>query len=243
MWSTDEWNVKKSGLLAFYFAVEIFLFYAALQYFKTSSEIFGKLAFFIGFGFIAILGIGIDAFLKMKGKDEDTELVDTITIEEPEDAPIHVSFKWQLLISLGLGILIAIWISTTGNALVQAPQFQVFDGKTGNAFLGAITGGVIETAVFFGLITPSLVVIVQRFTGNQILGVLAGIIGGALIFMLYHTVAYQYDQMALVSVFIFGIINTILLFTFRSVVPLIILHTINNLMVGMMLITTFGIIL
>lgn len=243
MWGSENWTLRKTIVLGIYFLTLAFMFYGLIGL-SSDSRNFLQLVFYLCFlFFLGIAPLGIDMLVTKK-----EEPIDTVSDEAEDDGGgegiVQLSIRNIFLLSLGLGILFAIFISVSQTAFVQAPTFQMFETKFGQALLSGIVGGICETAVIFGFLTPTFVGFFERFASdNKILSSLVGIIGGALIFFLYHTIVYQYDQIALLSVFIFGFINSLLLFVFRSVYPLIAIHFVNNFMIVFASVSTFAVFL
>lgn len=172
---------------------------------------------------------------------------DTVTSEEQDESLFGLDFKWKLLIGFLLVVFTFFYITGTGQAFVQAPnfglvEFGVLDSQLGNAFVSAVVGGVIETAFFFSILMPVAHGLVFRFTNNVVLASGIGIIATTLIFLQFHTTVYAYSETALLSVGIFGLSNAILLFIFRDAYILKLFHGFNNFFVVLLAVTTFQIV-
>lgn len=218
--SEEDRNKKKVLVLVFYLLVFAFLTWQLIDVVQKKGTIMNNLLFYMVFFFVlGITPLIIDIFVKDKEWP-----IEAISIEN--NALIKLSVPKQLLFSGILAVLLMIWISTSQTAFVQAPTFQLLDTKFGGALVSGIVGGVCETAVIFAFLTPTIGNMLGR--DNNFLCYLFGVIAGTAIFLLFHTIVYAYDQVALFSVAIFGFINVVLLLVFRSVIPLIAIHFINN---------------
>ena len=157
-----------------------------------------------------------------------------------------LSLKYQLLIGFVLSMIIGLWIATTGQAFVKANPFnitfQIMETKEGKALLSALVGGVVETLFFFGLIYPSLhYFLTSKF---EYVGMFLAMLAGALIFTLYHNIVYEYNEVALFTVFFFAFFFNILpVFFLRSLVIPTMVHFINNFVVVYLSITRMMVIL
>ncbi len=233
------------GLIIITLAASIWFIRESITFFST-SEFSSALAL----GTIyTLLGVFSTAFLTLnmiRPKGEDG--IDTVTSEESSEGVFGLDFKWKMAIAGALVIGIYFYITTTGLAFVQAPnfglvEFGILDTQFGNAFVSAVVGGVIETAVFFAILMPVVHGLTFRFTNNAALASAAGIIVVSLIFWQFHTTVYSYSEAAQLSVAIFGIGNAILLFLFRDAFMLKFVHFFNNLFVILFAVTTFSVIL
>ncbi|PKM92303.1 MAG: hypothetical protein CVU81_01200 [Euryarchaeota archaeon HGW-Euryarchaeota-1] len=101
-----------------------------------------------------------------------------------------------------------------------------------NAFTTAFAG-IPETAFFFVILFPSIILILTNFVplfqNNRWMSIIGAIIISSLIFVIFHLAVYGANSVALMSVFTFGLINCVLLILFKSAWLLIALHVANNL--------------
>jgi hypothetical protein len=215
---SEEVTSAKIYYLITLFFVLAFLFYASIGATETQKNL---LYFYILFGFT--LGIVPLLFDFVSRKELP---LDTISIE---DSPI--SPKVQLFLGIIASVALGYWMSVTQQAFVQAPQFSIFDTPLGNAVVSALCGGFIETIVFFGFIFPTIHGIVYDRTDNYYLAAFIAIVATTAIFTGFHNWVYKYNESALLSVALFGLINCILALVIRSNVVNIFVHSTNNLMV------------
>ncbi len=233
---SEEITREKNLFLVFLLFVFGFLFWALIGVAQLKGTVLNILLFYIAFGLFATIFILVDYFVIKKERP-----LDTITIED--EAPIKLSLKAQLILSAILGVGVFFWISTTGQAFVNAPTFQVFETRFAQAFLSGIVGAVPETLVFFSVLAPTLYLLINYWTDNKLFALLAFFVGGTFLFFIFHLFTYFYDQPALFSVAMFGFINLLLLYLFRSVLPLMSIHFFNNFAVVYFSVTQFVVIL
>ena len=228
-----EVTKEKGIFFAFSIFVLLFLYYASIG---ASPHLLKVLHFYIGFTIFGLFFI----FFDMMTKQKELEYVDTVTIETTSP----LSPKMQLMLGLALSALLGWWIGATGQALVGANPFgavfNVFESPVGNAVISAVVGGFCESIVFFSVVYPSVHRILWKFLDSPLATLLAILIGSG-IFFVYHNFVYRYNEVALQSVFIFGLINCILVLLTRSIIPGIMIHATNNFLVVLFNITKFGI--
>jgi hypothetical protein len=215
--SEEVGSAKIYYIIALFFVLA-FLFYAMIGASPQQKEL---LQFYILFGFF--LGIVPLLFDFVSRKELP---LDTISIEESPISP-----KIQLLLGIVVSIGLSWWMFTTQQAFVQAPQFSMFDTPLGNAVVSALSGGFIETIVFFGFIFPTIHGITYRTTNSFYLALVIATIATTVIFTGFHNWVYKYNESALLSVAVFGLVNCALAALIRSNVVNIFMHSTNNLMV------------
>jgi hypothetical protein len=206
-----------------------FLFYGLIGATARSHDV---LIFYIWF--TAILGfaaIVVDFSLKKADLPLDTVV--------HEDNSGFRSFKMQLIIGVVICVLYGLFISSTGSALVKAPEFGIFDSKAGEGFLSGTVGG-LETLPFFTFLFPTAYAILYKRFGSLSLLLAAGIaISG---FTFFHLWRYSYDIIALWSVAIFAAINIVLIYVFRSSLIPFMLHFTNNILIVLLVLQAYGFI-
>ena len=249
--SSDR-TFHKMAFIAFFFFVFAYLFFEAIKISGDIGEVYtsffkelvqqsqkGVIFFYILLGLPAF-GILLFDFATNKGV---TELIDTVTHEEHSLFGVELTFFRQLMIAGIFSLIFIFYITTTGQAFVQAPAFSFLDTAIGNAFLSGILGGVVETLFFFIVAQPIIYAFSYRITNSQILSILSSVILATLFFTGFHTIVYQYNEAALYSVFFFGFLNSLLTILLRSNITNISIHLTNNFLVRFLAITSFAVIL
>lgn len=170
-------------------------------------------------------------------KDDNKELVDTVSIED-EDAqltPALANWKVQVGLGLFLAILIGYQITASNAIYVQYPVFSIpvpfLTGQSTlifNAVIAAIASGYVETRVFWSFIMPTIYNIIQRKYDSTVLAMVGSTFLTSSIFVGYHLFVYSSSQVALTSVFIFALINSLLLIFTRGVIAGMSIHIANN---------------
>jgi len=183
------------------------------------------------FAIMGLAPIFIDYFFK----DKDLP-IDTVTIEEPSTS--FMTPKVILIGSVIASIIYAYFIVARGQALVDAPRFAISSFPFGGPLLSAYVGGIVESVVFFGFIYPTLHRLLYDKLGP--LGIVLAFILGISIFTGFHFWAYSYSITSLVAVAFFGFINVLAIFTTRSLIPSILLHSVNNFAVTLLVIQKFS---
>lgn len=174
--------------------------------------------------YYAWLGLFAVAFILFDNLTKGTwGWLDTVTLEK---TPINP--KWILLGSIVLSVILGARILVTQSAFIPYPKFQIFDYAFPNALLsGAV--GVIENLMFFSLLLPTFFVILNsRFFKNFLLSGIASILGISILFMVYHIFVYGANEPAMLSTFLFAMINGILVVTLRTTMVCDALHFTNN---------------
>jgi membrane protease YdiL (CAAX protease family) len=207
------------------------------------------LQFYMFFGLIlGVLPFIVDLLI---GKNKDLPL-DTVSYEDSQALDILHNFWVQLGCSLVLALLMWYRISVTGQAFIKAPSFTLVSpvlasvGISNNLFgaiLSGLTAGIVESIVFWGFIMPTMYAFMRSQGMGRASSVILCILLTALIFTSYHFFVYGYLITALFSVFVFGIIQGILLYTFRSQTALFITHFTNNFSVALLAAGYYALIL
>lgn len=231
---TETKTVPKIGFFIFTAVTLVFLGYQYIEVLATTGPL-NSLTFYLFFGTIGLIMLAFEMAVK------NDKPLDTVTIEE--DAPVKLSLKNQFILGAVLSILVTVWIATTQTAFVQAPKFQFLETSFGSALFSALAGGAIETLVFFVFLMPTIYAGVYKRTNSQVLSAIAAILGGAVIFLFFHTKVYEYNQSALFTVFIFGLVNSSFVYIFRSNLMNMMIHFTNNFAVTFFSIAVFGIAL
>jgi hypothetical protein len=211
-----EWNKYKIFYLAFMVLVVAFLAFSWIG--QTTIYKKQMISFYAWLGLISLAFILFDLATL-----HHFEEIDSVTIEK---TPINP--KYIILIGFAFALVLGIRIYTTNSAWVGYPKFQFFDNKYANSLLSGVAG-VVENWFFFAFLTPTLFAIFLKYIiKNPILTSIITIFLIAFIFMVYHIFIYATNQLALLSVFLFGLINTILIISLKSVIVSDFLHFANN---------------
>jgi hypothetical protein len=211
-----EWNKYKIYYLIFMIFVVAFLAFSWIG--QTSPYKKQMVMFYSWLAFISLAFILFDLATLHHFKEIDSILI--------ERTPIHP--KYIFMIGLIFALLLGVRIYTTNSAWVGYPKFQFFDSKYANSFLSAIVG-VVENWFFFAFLTPTIFVNLNKHVFRQ--NIMAGIITiflSSFIFMIYHIFVYATSQLALLSVFLFGLICTSSTLILRTVILADFLHFTNN---------------
>ncbi len=178
----------------------------------------------------------------------DSPIFDSVTSEDKSENIFNLGFKSRLLIGVGLIIFTIFYVTGTGQAFIQAPnfaltEFGILDTQLGNAILSGIVGGIIETAFFFAVLMPFIHTLAFRFTSSGAFASIISLVAISIIFILFHTTVYAYSEIALLSVGIFGFLNAMIVLVFRDNFQNMMWHFSNNFLVILFSVTTFSIIL
>jgi len=213
------------------------LFYAIINAGASLKNIlYFYIALLIGGG---LFWIGYD----MATPQKDPDMIDTVTVES--DAPL--SSGKNILVGIGLSILLGYYITTTGQAFLSGSPFgvliNVFETNVGNAFTSGLVG-MVEVIVFFGVLFPTLYSLIYNYTDSVALTIPISLLAISLIFMSFHMVVYRYDQSALMTVFMFGLLFQALptLLT-RNLTIALMLHFCNNFLVILWVVQKYSILL
>jgi hypothetical protein len=210
-----EWNKYKIFYLIFMVLVVAFLAFSWLG--QTTPARKEMVSFYAWLGLISLAFILFDIATL-----HHFEEIDSVTIEK---TPINV--KYILIGGILLSIVLGFRIYTTNSAWVGYPKFQFFDSKYANALLSGVAG-IVENWFFFSFLTATIYAILYKLTKNPILSAIITLLLISIIFMVYHIFVYATNELALVSVFLFGLINSILIITTKSVIISDCLHFTNN---------------
>jgi hypothetical protein len=211
-----EWNKYKIFYLIFMVFVVAFLAFSWLG--QTTPARKEMVSFYAWLGLISLAFILFDIATL-----HHFEEIDSVTIEK---TPIHI--KYILIGGILLSIVLGFRIYTTNSAWVGYPKFQFFDSKYANALLSGVAG-IIENWFFFAFLAPTLFAILEiHLTKNYVLTAIIVVLLSSFIFMVYHIFVYATNEPALVSVFLFGLINSILIVTTKSIIISDCLHFTNN---------------
>ena len=170
--------------------------------------------------------------------DKRFEVFDTVT-EEP--ASIRPSFIQGLgpyviwIAAIFFALFSIFTITRTQQAIVAAPTFSVATLAADPLFSSIITGlvAIPENQFFFGFIFPTIVaLLVGRFGLPVFAGTIGGMIITRFIFMGYHSLVYSGNLVAGNSVLLFGAVNCILIWAFRSLIVSDAWHFSNNFIIA-----------
>lgn len=187
-------------------------------------------------GIISSIVIGINTL-----SPKIREPIDTVLVEGKKEAVWQPSGKIKIGIIIGIIAVTGIYISSTGQAFVKAPVFGLSESLYSEAIVSAVVGGILETAFFFAVIQPVIHSLVFKMTQNTLFAVVGGVIGVTVLFFLFHTTVYAYNQAALTSVGIFGLLNSIATVVFRDNGLNAIWHGSNNYFVVFFRMTVFSV--
>ncbi|RKX65143.1 MAG: hypothetical protein DRP42_05245 [Tenericutes bacterium] len=204
----------------------------------------GVVTFYIWFGLLlGVLPFLVD-FLINRNKDLP---LDTISYENNSPIPFLNNGYVQFGLSLALAVFVFMKIKITQTAFVQAPQFHINlmgvlsnANPALNAFMSGITGGLFESLVFFGFILPTIYAILKRLGQNTIVSSVVTVLLTSAIFTGYHFWHYQYLMSAMITVFLFGIFQCLLVMSFRSTIPAFLTHFANNFAVVLFTVTSYS---
>ena len=229
-----------------YYFLFLLSVYALLFFFYIGANAVdqGVIRFYMLFGLIlGFIPLLIDYFMN-NGKELP---LDTISYENDSTISFFNNPSVQLISSFLLGVLTFIKIKFTQEAFIQAPQFHIslfsINSKFANAFLSGIVGGVFETIVFFGFLFPTSYAIFKKMGFSKGVSLFLAIIGTSGLFTLFHYWRYAYLITALVSVFVFGVFMCLLTYAYRSTLPAMVVHFVNNFLVIMMVVQGFKIMM
>ena len=157
------------------------------------------------------------------------EIIETTTIDEP---PVEwLGIKTQILIGLLLAGLVFWKITTTGAAFVDAPKWSIFDSPVTNAIFSGLVG-IVENLIFFAIIPPTAFAICMLYSENPWMSFMVMLVVGMSVFTTYHSWRYGYDEMALLSVASFAMINIVIVHFTKSIIISDIIHFTNNFALG-----------
>lgn len=206
-----------------------------------------KLMFFLFFGLVlGLIPFIIDMFIN---QNKDLPL-DTIGYENNSPLPFLNSFWAQVIGSVILSIVFALRIQITGNAFVKAPTFSLtipflselgLSQKVVSGVISGLTAGIVESIVFFGFIFPTLYAFFKKQELADIVALILAMLLATTIFTGFHFWVYGYEFVILFSVFVFGILQCLFAYVFRSMTPLFMTHFINNLLVSLLVLSGYAI--
>ena len=173
----------------------------------------------------------IDLGLKKNG----TELIDTGWFESESLIFGKIEGNKMLAffaLSVVVGLAVFSQIIFTGQSFVGTPvmSHQILDlGITGEVMLTTIAA-VAEDLLFFGFIPFAIFGILFMLTKNPYIAFVFAIVFNPFIFMFYHFYVYGLENMsASVSVWVFALINTVIVMIMRNLMMTHFFHVFNNL--------------
>ena len=231
-----------------YYLLSMFGVFLILFFFYIGVPSVDKsvLRFYILFGFI--LGIVPVMFDLMMRKNTNLPL-DTVSYEDNSPIPAFNNIKVQLIASLIIAFIVILAVKVSNTAMVKAPTFHIafpllshfgMSATFINAILSGLTGGFIEVMVFYGFIFPTIYTYLKQQGMGELSAVIISTLLISLIFMTFHFWVYGYLLTDLIKVFIFGILQAILVYTFRSTMPAFALHFANNFAVIVFSLTVYS---
>ena len=229
-----------------YYFLFLFIVYAVLFFFYIGANAVDKgiIRFYMMFGLIlGFIPLLIDYFIN---KNKELPL-DTISYENNSIIPFFNNSSVQLISAFLLGALTFLKIKFTQEAFIQAPQFHIslfsINSKFANAFLSGITGGVFETIVFFGFLFPTLYAVFKKTGFNEWSSLFWSVLVTSGFFTLFHYWRYAYLITALVSVFVFAVLMCLLTYAYKSTIPAMVVHFMNNFLVIVLVVQGFRILM
>jgi len=173
--------------------------------------------------YIALSGFAFGLMLLndffFKGK---SGVYDTINVEKTPISP-----KIIAVIAILVAVLFAWRIATTNQAFVPYPTFSLLDIPA----LGALASGMFglaENIFFWGLFFPTIFLLLNMRTKNFFVAAIGAILILSSGFVTFHWFVYAINQMAMITTFIFGMLNCILVLAFRSLWVSDAVHFCNN---------------
>jgi membrane protease YdiL (CAAX protease family) len=240
----SEFSKPKINYLLFLFAAYFFMFFVYLGVRSNQGQA-SLLAFYMFFGLPFVVLFIVDNFLLKKNVDLP---LDTISYEDNSPLPFLNNVWVQFIVSAIMSVLIFIMIKVRGQAFLKAPSFSlsvpVLENIPGfsrffDSFISGVAAGVFETLMFWGAIFPILYAVLRKQGLKDIEAAIISVLLTAFAFTGYHWWVYGYTISALMFVFFLGIIWGILVYVFRSVIPLILTHFANNFAVGMFVMSAY----
>jgi len=196
-------------------------------------------------GFLGLVPFIVDLIIS----DNSDLPLETMSYENNSPLPFLRNFWVQLVSSIVLGVLVFLRVQYTQQAFVKAPSFHLvvplgstFADKAANAFLSGITGGIFETIVFWGFFFPTCYAVLRKNGFGKVEATIISIVFAAFVFALYHWWRYGYLITALIMVFAFGLIQGILAWSYRSMLPLFTTHFMNNFAVVLLTLTAYSVL-
>jgi len=223
-----EYNPSKIFWFAYFFLSII-----AMGWGYIGAEPAQRMSILFYEGILALPGLVIVLF-DWATPDRPTAFqeIDTITIEEPHEGLKWFGLNQQLILGVILAGLVFWKIAVTSVAFVDAPIWGIFDSPLGNAAYSALVG-LRENLAFFGVIMPVGIAISSRYTGEKLIAIGLGFLIATSAFTIYHTWRYGYDELAMRSVTVFGLIGCITTFGSNSLIIIDLIHASNNLAIAL----------
>lgn len=240
----SEFSKSKINYLLFLFVAYFFMFFVYLGVRNTPGQA-SLLSFYMFFGLPFVVLFIVDNFVLKKNVDLP---LDTISYEGNSPLPFLNIWWVQLIVSAIMSVLIFVMIKVRGQAFLKAPSFSlsvpVLDSIPGfarffDSFISGLAAGLFETLMFWGAIFPIMYAILRKQGLKDIEAAAISVVMTAFLFCGYHWWVYGYTVSALAFVFFLGIIWGILVYVFRSVIPLILTHFANNFAVGMFVLSAY----
>lgn len=159
----------------------------------------------------------------------------TVTEEPKSTRPFgflkKLPTKYHALIILFVCLFLLFTITSRGTAIITAPTFQSPEFVE-NSLYGAVMSGFVafpETLMFFCTLFPFIFSWLYIKTKSESISLIGGIFLASLLFSLFHLSVYGTVNLgATIATFIFGALNCVWLYLFRSSTGLIIIHFVNN---------------
>jgi len=192
----------------------------------ATQQIRDIINFYILFLFIpSVVVFLIDFFTK-----KEMEEIDTVTWEEPHTK--FLSMRNLVIFGIFISAIIGWQIISQGVGLVGAPEFNIFEGKIGNALLSGLIG-FYENIFFFGVLFPTSRKIISKYFGSLAIGIIVALLITSGAFMGYHAWRYGMNEVAMYSVLFFAVINVIFIQITNSLLWSDMLHFTNNFIIGL----------
>lgn len=239
-------SVNKLYYLVFLFFSYLIMFFLYLGLNRSNPAQASTLVFYMWFGVPAIVIFLVDLLIPKNVNSP----IESISYENNSPFRFLNNFKVQLILSAVMAILLFINIKITGQAFLKAPTFSLDFPILGlmpgvnnllNAFISGFTAGLVETIVFWGAVYPITHSIMMKQGFSFFVSSIITVITTAIFFTIFHWWVYGYLISALLFVFLLGIIWGILVYLFRSLVPLFLTHFINNFAVSLFVLSAYSI--
>lgn len=234
---TDKITKAKAYYLLLIFVLSFILLFSLANIPQEAS----RANFYLTMVSLCFIAVLIDWGLKTA----KLNIIDVVTEEPREIAPISKvnklfgSYPAMFFLGLVITIYFIFNISATSQSIVAAPSFQaipieILENPIYKGFMSGIVG-ILENLFFFGVFFGTAYAILQRGVKfffkieNKWIALVLAVILTSLFFTGFHWFVYgTANLLALQSTFVFGALNCILKYIFRSEVIGSMWHFGNN---------------
>ncbi len=218
-----EYNKYK--IYYFVLIIVLFAFIAFSWIGQVSIEKKMMVSFYAWLGLLSIAFILFDNLTTKK-----FDFIDTVLIEKTPVSP-----KIIAMIAIAMSIVLGTRIFTQHKAFVPYPTFQFFDHSVPNAILSGVAG-IMENMFFFSFLFPTIYILLSKYLFKEkYMSAIISILLSSFIFMMYHIFVYAVNEVALVSCFLFALLNTSLIYIFRTTMIADALHFTNNVIASLVM--------